>query len=139
MDMTMKDGHYKALAYEQFKRLAKSLSDSMRQAGRCRGRGVAPYRIGCPAGFRLLRPAGYDQQSERRENHRRNALYLLPDRAADRVVMTSSMQFATVINEHMISTGRTAVRRFAPAVEHGGRTRKTELYAAYEKICNKRR
>ena len=82
----------------------------------------APCRIGGPSGFRLFRPAGHDQQSSI-VKPQLWITFFCPI-AADRVVMTSSMQFATVIDEHMISTGQNSYQGTASALEHGGRTRK---------------
>lgn len=49
--------------------------------------------------------------------------------------MTSSMQFATVINEHMISTGKTNIKGLYMVWNMVDGREKTELYTAYEKIC----
>ena len=135
MDMTMKDNHYKALAYEQFKRLAKKAypvvcsksDDAVDAATRLAESGVPldfvffdlPGTINNPSVVKTI--AAMD--------------YIFCPIAADRVVMTSSMQFATVINEHMISTGKTAIKGLHLLWNMVDGREKTELYAAYEKIC----
>ena len=61
--------------------------------------------------------------------------YIFCPIVADRVVMTSSMQFATVINEHMISTGKTNIKGLYMLWNMVDGREKTEIYSAYEKIC----
>ena len=61
--------------------------------------------------------------------------YIFCPIVADRVVMTSSMQFATVINEHMISTGKTSIKGLYMLWNMVDGREKTEIYSAYEKIC----
>ena len=61
--------------------------------------------------------------------------YIICPIIADRVVMTSSMQFATVINEHMISTGKTNIKGLYMLWNMVDGREKTEIYSAYEKIC----
>ena len=135
MDMTMKDDHYKAMAYEQFKRLAKKAypvvcskpDDAADAAVRLAESGVPldfvffdlPGTINNPSVVKTI--ATMD--------------YIFCPIAADRVVMTSSMQFATVIDEHMISTGKTAIKGLHLLWNMVDGREKTELYAAYEKIC----
>ena len=110
MDMTMKDDHYKAMAYEQFRRLDKKAypvlcckpEDAVATAEKLAGTGRPlnfvffdlPGTINNPNIVKAI--ASMD--------------YIFCPIVADRVVMTSSMQFATVINEHMISTGKTSIK-----------------------------
>lgn len=135
MDMTMKDDHYKAMAYEQFKRLAKKAypivcskpGDAPDTAARLTASGASldfvffdlPGTINNPSVVKTI--AAMD--------------YIFCPIAADRVVMTSSMQFATVINEHMISTGKTNIKGLHLLWNMVDGREKTELYATYEKIC----
>ena len=110
MDMTMKDNHYKAMAYEQFKRLAKkaypvvcSKPDDAADAA------VRLVESGIPLDFVFFDlPGTINNPSVVKTIAAMD--YIFCPIAADRVVMTSSMQFATVINEHMISTGKTAIK-----------------------------
>lgn len=54
---------------------------------------------------------------------------------ADRVVMESSLRFATVINEQLVSTGKSDIKGlYLVWIMVDGRE-KTDLYALYEKVC----
>lgn len=135
MDTTMKDDHYKAMAYEQFKRLDKKAypvlcckpEDAEGTAAKLAGAGQPldfvffdlPGTINNPNIVKAI--AAMD--------------YIFCPIVADRVVMTSSMQFATVINEHMISTGKTDIKGLYMLWNMVDGREKTEIYAAYEKIC----
>lgn len=135
MDTTMKDEHYKAMAYEQFKRLDKKAypvlcckpEDAAETAAKQAGTGQPldfvffdlPGTINNPNIVKAI--AVMD--------------YIICPIIADRVVMTSSMQFATVINEHMISTGKTNIKGLYMLWNMVDGREKTEIYSAYEKIC----
>ena len=135
MDMTMKDDHYKAMAYEQFRRLDKKAypvlcckpEDAVATAEKVTGTGRPlnfvffdlPGTINNPNIVKAI--AAMD--------------YIFCPIVADRVVMTSSMQFATVINEHMISTGKTSIKGLYMLWNMVDGREKTEIYSAYEKIC----
>ncbi len=135
MDTTMKDEHYKAMAYEQFKRLDKKAypvlcckpEDAAETAAKQAGTGRhldfvffdLPGTINNPNIVKAI--AAMD--------------YIICPIIADRVVMTSSMQFATVINEHMISTGKTNIKGLYMLWNMVDGREKTEIYSAYEKIC----
>ena len=56
---------------------------------------------------------------------------------ADRVVMESSVKFATVINETMISTGKSDIKGLYLVWNMVDGREKTELYRVYEQICAK--
>ncbi|MDE7375039.1 MAG: ParA family protein [Odoribacter sp.] len=134
MDMTMKDDYYKAIAYEQFKRLGKKAypivcskpDDAPDAAERLSESGVPldfiffdlPGTINNPSVVKTI--AVMD--------------YIFCPIVADRVVMTSSIQFATVINEHMISTGKAAIKGLYLLWNMVDGREKTELYAVFEKI-----
>lgn len=135
MDMTMKDNHYKArptsnsnaLLRKPIRWYAAKSDDAVDAATRLAESGVPldfvffdlPGTINNPSVVKTI--AAMD--------------YIFCPIAADRVVMTSSMQFATVINEHMISTGKTAIKGLHLLWNMVDGREKTELYAAYEKIC----
>lgn len=135
MDMTMKDDHYKLMAYEQFKRLQKKAypvvcskpEDAAGAAKRLADSSQPldyiffdlPGTINNPNVVKTI--AAMD--------------YIFCPIAADRVVMTSSMQFATVINEHMISTGKTNIKGLHLLWNMVDGREKTELYTVYEKVC----
>lgn len=133
MDMAMKDDHYKAMAYEQFKRLDKKAypvlcckpEDATETAAKLAEAGLPvdfvffdlPGTINNPSIVKTI--AAMD--------------YIFCPIVADRVVMTSSMQFATVINEHMVSTGKTNIKGLYMLWNMVDGREKTELYSAYEK------
>ena len=107
MKAVMEDGHYKVLAYEQLKRLKKN-----------------PYPIRCSRAEDAIRTA-------------ENLVEAQPDLdfIADRVVMESSIKFATVINEQMISTGKSGIKGIYLVWNMVDGREKTELYKAYDKVC----
>lgn len=55
--------------------------------------------------------------------------------AADRVVMESSLQFATMINDHLITTGMSSIKGLHMLWNMVDRREKTELYDLFEKIA----
>lgn len=135
MGMTMKDDYYKAMAYEQFKRLNKKaypvvcskLDDAPNVAERLAESGI-------PLDFVFFDLPGTINNSNVVKTIA-GMDYIFCPIVADRVVMTSSIQFATVINEHMISTGKTAIKGLHLLWNMVDGREKTELYAVYEKIC----
>jgi hypothetical protein len=54
---------------------------------------------------------------------------------ADRVVMESSIRFATVIHEHLMSTGKTNIKGLYLLWNMVDGREKSELYEMYEKVC----
>ena len=61
--------------------------------------------------------------------------YIFTPIIADRVVMESSIKFATVINEQMISTGKSGIKGIYLVWNMVDGREKTELYKAYDKVC----
>ena len=61
--------------------------------------------------------------------------YIFTPIAADRVVMESSVKFASVINEHLISTGKSNIKGLYLLWNMVDGREKTELYEIYEKVC----
>ena len=61
--------------------------------------------------------------------------YIFTPIIADRVVMESSIKFATVINEQMVVTGKSAIKGIYLIWNMVDGREKTELYEAYEKVC----
>ena len=102
----MEDGHYKVMAYEQLKRLKKN-----------------PYTIRC-----TINNADVVQTIAKMD-------YIFTPIIADRVVMESSIKFATVINEQMISTGKSGIKGIYLVWNMVDGREKTELYKAYDKVC----
>ncbi len=135
MEMTMKDDYYKVQAYEQFKRLGKkaypvicSKPDNAPDAAMQLSNSDIPLDF---VFFDL--PGTINNTCVVKTIAVMD--YIFCPIIADRVVMTSSMQFATVINEHMISTGKTAIKGLYLLWNMVDGREKTELYATYEKIC----
>jgi len=135
MDVSMKDDYYKALAYEQFKRLQKKAYPIV-----CSKPEDAP-----DAAARLIKsgqPLDYiffDLPGTINNPSIVNTIatmdYIFCPIAADRVVMESSVRFASIINEHMISTGKTNIKGVHLLWNMVDGREKTELYDVYEKIC----
>lgn len=61
--------------------------------------------------------------------------YIFCPIAADRVVMESSIRFASIIHEHMISTGKTNVKGLYMLWNMVDGREKTELYGMYERYA----
>ena len=131
----IEDGHYKMLAYEQLKRLKKN-----------------PYTIRCSRAEDAIRTAENltDAQPDldfvffdlpgtinNADVVRTIAKmdYIFTPIIADRVVMESSIKFATVINEQMISTGKSGIKGIYLVWNMVDGREKTELYKAYDKVC----
>lgn len=135
MDMTMKDDHYKVMAYEQFKQLNKKAYPVLC----CKPEAAAETAAkqvekGQPLDFVFFDLPG----TINNPNIVKTIAaidYIFCPIVADRVVMASSMQFATVINEHMISTGKTNIKGLYMLWNMVDGREKTEIYSAYEKIC----
>lgn len=110
MKAVMEDGHYKVMAYEQLKRLKKN-----------------PYTIRCSRAEDAVKTAenlvaaqpaldfvffdlpGTINNAEVVQTISKMD-YIFTPIIADRVVMESSIKFATVINEQMISTGKSGIK-----------------------------
>ena len=135
MKAVMEDGHYKVLAYEQLKRLKKN-----------------PYPIRCSRAEDAIRTAEnlveaqpdldfvfFDLPGTINNASIVNTIatmdYIFCPIAADRVVMESSIRFASIIHEHMISTGKTNVKGLYMLWNMVDGREKTELYGMYEKVC----
>lgn len=110
MKAVMEDGHYKVLAYEQLKRLKKN-----------------PYTIRCSRAEDAVKTAEnlvaaqpdldfvfFDLPGTINNADVVQTIsqmdYIFTPIIADRVVMESSIKFATVINEQMISTGKSGIK-----------------------------
>ena len=61
--------------------------------------------------------------------------YIFTPIIADRVVMESSIKFATVINEQMVVTGKSDIKGIYLIWNMVDGREKTELYDIYEKVC----
>ena len=133
MKAVMEDGHYKVLAYEQLKRLKKN-----------------PYPIRCSRAEDAIRTAEnlveaqpdldfvfFDLPGTINNADVVQTIskmdYIFTPIIADRVVMESSIKFATVINEQMISTGKSGIKGIYLVWNMVDGREKTELYKAYDK------
>lgn len=135
MKAVMEDGYYKTMAYDQLKRLKKN-----------------PYPVLCSRAEDAVRTA--DSLVEKQGNldfvffdlpgtvNNADVVrtiagmdYIFTPIIADRVVMESSIKFATVINEQMISTGRSGIKGLYLVWNMVDGREKTELYKAYDKVC----
>ena len=131
----MEDEYYKSMAYEQLKRLEKN-----------------PYPIKCSRAEDAIKTA--EQLCESHPNldfvffdlpgtiNNVDVVttiakmdYIFTPIIADRVVMESSSKFATVINEQMISTGKSCIKGLYLVWNMVDGREKSELYKAYDKVC----
>ena len=135
MKAVMEDGHYKVMAYEQLKRLKKN-----------------PYTIRCSRAEDAVKTAEnlvaaqpdldfvfFDLPGTINNADVVQTIskmdYIFTPIIADRVVMESSIKFATVINEQMISTGKSGIKGIYLVWNMVDGREKTELYKAYDKVC----
>lgn len=135
MDAVLKDNYYKVMAYEQFSRLQKkaypivcSRSEKAPEAAEEINKG------GNPLDFIFFDLPG-TINSESIVNTLATMDYIFTPIAADRVVMESSVKFASVINEHLISTGKSNIKGLYLVWNMVDGREKTELYEVYEKVC----
>lgn len=129
------DDHYKIMAFEQLKRLKKN-----------------PYAIRCSRAEDAISTA--DSLTEAQPDldfvffdlpgtiNNPDVVstiakmdYIFTPIIADRVVMESSIKFATVINEQMISTGKSGIKGLYLVWNMVDGREKTELYKAYDMVC----
>ena len=135
MDAVLKDKYYKVMAYEQFSRLQKKAYPIV-----CSRSEKAPeaaedlIKTGNPLDFIFFDLPG-TINSESIVNTLATMDYIFTPIAADRVVMESSVKFASVINEHLISTGKSNIKGLYLVWNMVDGREKTELYEVYEKVC----
>lgn len=132
---SVEDPYYQKIAYEQIKKLNKK-----------------PYPVVCcPAGEAIetaerlkaklpdLDFIFFDMPGTANNRDVINTVakmdYIFTPIIADRVVMESSIKFATVINEQMISTGKSGIKGIYLVWNMVDGREKTELYKAYDKVC----
>lgn len=135
MKAVMEDEYYKVMAYDQIKRLKKN-----------------PYAIKCSRAEDAIKTAEslvglqhdldfvfFDLPGTVNNTDVVRTLarmdYIFTPIIADRVVMESSIKFATVINEQMISTGKSDIKGLYLVWNMVDGREKTELYTAYDKVC----
>lgn len=61
--------------------------------------------------------------------------YIFTPIIADKVVMESSIKFANVINDHLISSGKSDIKGLYMIWNMVDGREKTELYKSYDKVC----
>jgi cellulose biosynthesis protein BcsQ len=61
--------------------------------------------------------------------------YIFCPIAADRVVMESSLQFASIVNDHLISTGKSNIKGLYFLWNLVDKREKTDLYQIYEQVA----
>ena len=155
MKAVMEDGHYKVMAYEQLKRLKKNpytircsrAEDAVKTAENLVAAQPDLDFVFFDAesfGTTASDAAWFDYRRAKYFGTINNADvvqtiskmdYIFTPIIADRVVMESSIKFATVINEQMISTGKSGIKGIYLVWNMVDGREKTELYKAYDKVC----
>ena len=135
MDAVLKDEHYKVMAYEQFTRLGKkaypvvcSRPEKAPEAARQLSESANP-----PDYIFFDLPGTINNESI--VNTLATLDYIFTPISADRVVMESSVKFASVVNEHLVSTGKSNIKGLYLLWNMVDGREKTELYEIYERIC----
>ena len=135
MNASMNDNYYKSLAYEQFKRLNKKAYPVV-----CSRPEDAPdaakalMEKGNPLDFIFFDLPGTINNPSI-INTLATMDYIFTPIAADRVIMESSVKFASIINEHLITTGKTNIKGLHLLWNMVDGREKTDLYDIYEKVC----
>ena len=134
MKAVMDDGHYKVMAYEQLKRLKKN-----------------PYTIRCSRAEDAVKTAEnlvaaqpdldfvfFDLPGTVNSTGVLNTLanmdYVFSPIAADRVVMESTLRFASRLNDTLIATGKTNIKGLYLLWNMVDGREKSELYKVYEQV-----
>ncbi len=134
MKAVMEDGHYKVMAYEQLKRLKKN-----------------PYTIRCSRAEDAVKTAEnlvaaqpdldfvfFDLPGTVNSTGVLNTLanmdYVFSPIAADRVVMESTLRFASRLNDTLIATGKTNIKGLYLLWNMVDGREKSELYKVYEQV-----
>ena len=118
MDTIMKDDYYKVQAYDLLRQLGKKY-----------------YPVVCSRAEDAITSAESLCRGGKMVNTVSRMDYIFTPIIADRVVMESSIKFATVINEQMVVTGKSAIKGIYLIWNMVDGREKTELYGAYEKVC----
>ena len=135
MDTIMKDDYYKVQAYDLLRQLGKKYYPVVcsRRAEDAIGKAEA-LQASLPLDFIFFDLPGTVNNAEVVSTLSRMD-YIFTPIIADRVVMESSIKFATVINEQMVVTGKSAIKGIYLIWNMVDGREKTELYEAYEKVC----
>ena len=134
MDRISKDDYYKVQAFELIKTLQKKpYIIECSRAEDAIGKAEA-LQASLPLDFIFFDLPGTVNNAEVVSTLSRMD-YIFTPIIADRVVMESSIKFATVINEQMVVTGKSAIKGIYLIWNMVDGREKTELYGAYEKVC----
>ena len=134
MDRISKDDYYKVQAFELIKTLQKKpYIIECSRAEDAIGKAEA-LQASLPLDFIFFDLPGTVNNAEVVSTLSRMD-YIFTPIIADRVVMESSIKFATVINEQMVVTGKSAIKGIYLIWNMVDGREKTELYEAYEKVC----
>lgn len=129
------DNHYKVMAYEQFKRLQKKSYPVIGSRPEDAPDNAAKLiESGKPLDFVFFDLPGTINNASV-VNTIATMDYIFCPIIADRVVMESSIRFATVIHEHLMSTGKTNIKGLYLLWNMVDGREKSELYEMYEKVC----
>ncbi|MBX9049620.1 ParA family protein [Bacteroides thetaiotaomicron] len=137
MQMCLTDDHYKAMAHEQFARLGKRAYDvlestpegALEKAQQLIDTGIELDYIffdlpGTINNAGVVRTLG-------------SMDYIFTPISADRVVLESSLRYANVLNDTMISTGRSKIKGLYMLWNIVDGREKSELYAQYEEVIHR--
>ena len=134
MDRISKDDYYKVQAFELIKTLQKKpYIIECSRAEEAIGKAEA-LQASLPLDFIFFDLPGTVNNAEVVSTLSRMD-YIFTPIIADRVVMESSIKFATVINEQMVVTGRSDIKGIYLIWNMVDGREKTELYDIYEKVC----
>lgn len=131
----MQDDYYKVQAYEQLKRLGKKyypVECSRAENAIATAENLCRVREETEFVFFDLPGTINNKEVVSTIAHMD---YIFCPIIADRVVMESSLRFATVINEQLISTGKANIKGLHLVWNMVDGREKTELYNLYEKVC----
>lgn len=136
MASTKNDDHYKVMAYEQFKRLQKKAYPVIGSRPEdATDTAIKLVKSGQSFDFIFFDLPGTINNANV-VNTIATMDYIFCPIVADRVVMESSIRFATVVHEHLMSTGKTNIKGFYLLWNMVDGREKSELYEMYEKVCD---
>ena len=135
MDLVMKDEHYKQMAFRQFKQLNRKAYPviackpemAIAEADKLLGMSLDYIFFDLPG---TINNAAIVRTLACLE-------YIFIPICADRLVMESSIKFATVINETLISTGKSRIRGLYMLWNFVDRREVSDLYDIYENVMAK--
>ena len=127
--------HYKALAFEQFSHLGKKAYPILESRPEQAIENATRFlKAGTPLDFIFFDLPGTVNNAGV-INTIANMDYIFCPVTADRVVMESSLRFAIIVNDHLISTGKSNIKGFHLLWNMVDGREKTDLYHVYEKVA----